>query len=224
MSILWIGLASIMKMLNTGTMYIDRTRQEIVAINLAREWIESVYQIRNTNRKRRWGKKDACWLKVDPLSGNTSACENDPRMWSGNYIVQTKETPQGQKYFFLSWTAEQDMDVSYFDPREMVYAMCYGSGQWQPCPLGTQDNVVSEGRFFRQIDGLWLYLKNVQQTGWQYIDCQNGIDTYTYTPPPTDYDCADTVAKEYRFCSIVQYTKQLYGEVKLCGVLTNFLE
>jgi hypothetical protein len=38
-----------------------------MALNLAKEGVEIVYNIRNTNRRRWYEQKDACWLNADPL-------------------------------------------------------------------------------------------------------------------------------------------------------------
>ncbi|MBU1758670.1 hypothetical protein KKG31_06090 [Patescibacteria group bacterium] len=52
-----------------------------------------MYQIRDSNRNRRAGKKEECWLKIDPLNDeDTEGCGDDPRMGSGYYILTTTST------------------------------------------------------------------------------------------------------------------------------------
>ncbi len=53
---------------NNSSRYLNRLRQQTIALNIAREGIESMYQIRDTNRRRRSSQKDQCRLKADPLS------------------------------------------------------------------------------------------------------------------------------------------------------------
>jgi Tfp pilus assembly protein PilV len=48
-----VGLLSVLVVLTNGMNYVQRTRQKVVALNLAREGMEAVYQIRDTNRTRR---------------------------------------------------------------------------------------------------------------------------------------------------------------------------
>lgn len=78
LAMLGLGLVAILNMVNGGMTNTDRLRQEIIAINLSREGVETVYNIRNTNRMRRAGQKDACWLKRDSFDteGNAS-CSDD---------------------------------------------------------------------------------------------------------------------------------------------------
>jgi hypothetical protein len=56
-------------MMNAAQSTTDRTRQETLAINFAREGVEAVTTIRNTNRLRWSGKRDMNWLCVDPSLG-----------------------------------------------------------------------------------------------------------------------------------------------------------
>lgn len=201
-----------MTIINTGVKYVDRSRQEVLAINLAREGIEGVFQIRNTNRLRRWGMKEQCRLKVDPLIDTANdGCQNDERMQAKNYIMLHK-TRGGQEYFLLSGTHVGDLDLSYYDVGiDDRYVLCYTaiSGR-NACP--GQSTPVSEGRFFRQIKGISL----VDKTTATAINCTDGSDT--------DPECTDNTAKEFRFCAKVAYTKNVRGEVELCSVITNFLE
>lgn len=61
-----------------STQYLQRLRQQTIALNIAREGIEAMYNIRDTNRRRWSSQADQCWLKVNPMvdEGNPG-CEND---------------------------------------------------------------------------------------------------------------------------------------------------
>lgn len=50
----------------------DKTRQDSLAINLAREGMEGVYTIRDTNWLRRSGKRDANRLCANPSLTSTN--------------------------------------------------------------------------------------------------------------------------------------------------------
>lgn len=81
-------VTTVFQLIDYGLQSSDRSRQEVVAINLAREGMESVYAIRGTNRLRRSGKKDLCRLKRNPLDdGGDQLCENDSRLGTGSYLL-----------------------------------------------------------------------------------------------------------------------------------------
>jgi hypothetical protein len=91
--IISVGLVAIIVTLNNGMSFIQKTRERTIAINLAREGIEAMYQIRDTNWHRRAGKKEACRLKTNPLVDELNiGCADDNRMSTGNYILLTAST------------------------------------------------------------------------------------------------------------------------------------
>jgi len=65
--IIGVSLSAIIVSLNNGMTFMQKTREKTIAINLAREGIEAMYQIRDTNRYRRAGQKESCRLKTNPL-------------------------------------------------------------------------------------------------------------------------------------------------------------
>lgn len=73
-----MGVIVIMQGINKTTSYISETAQRTIALNLAKEGLEAMYNIRNTNWRRRSDSRDKCWLKVDPMvdEGN-DGCAND---------------------------------------------------------------------------------------------------------------------------------------------------
>jgi len=101
--IISVSLVAIIVALNNGMTFIQKTREKTIAINLAREGIEAMYQMRDTNRYRRAGQKENCWLKRNPLidEGDDGNCGNDTWIKTGNYILQTASTG-GQNYFMLT--------------------------------------------------------------------------------------------------------------------------
>lgn len=209
-----VGLLSVVVVLTNGMKYVQKTRQRVVALNLAREWMEAVYQIRDTNRTRRAGVKDACRLKINPLvddnTWSTTTCTDDFRFTTGSYVLQRLMT-WGQEYFaltgpsaWITFSSPVDTDILY------RYSLCQQSGYWDSC-MWTLPS-TSEGKYFREIEWLWLYLKDVPISWWTEIAC-----TWWLSP-----GCWTGSAKEFRFCSRVVYIGDSTGEVKLCGVMTNF--
>jgi len=205
-----IWLLSVVVVLTNGMKYIQKTRQKVVALNLAREGMEAVYQIRDTNRTRWAWVQDQCWLKKDPLVDEfASRCGDDERIWTGSYVL-TRVFTWEQTYFALrgpfTW-----LDLSLgLDPDVLQFSLCQQSWFRNAC-MGT-DLVSSEWRYFREILGLWLYQKDISVTWGQNLLCTWWLSV----------GCGDERAKEFRFCSRVVYVGDGTGEVKLCWVLTNF--
>jgi type II secretory pathway pseudopilin PulG len=192
--------------------FMEKTRKEVIAINMARSWMEIVYNIRDTNRNRRTSEVDKCWLKIDPMIDDSSSawCDNDDWFTTGNYIPIMSQI-SWQKYFLLSWiSSEMDLKDDIYTS-DSNYTMCLSWWLWQNCPwvVATWDS-IKEWRFFRQIN--WLWLQDKDTTG--LLNCTKWDDTGCWTES----------AKEFRFCSKVNY---LYGwwnvwKVEFCGILTNF--
>jgi len=193
--------------------FIQKTRERTVAINLAREWVEAMYQIRDTNRHRRAGKKEECRLKMDPLSNNDEECNNDPWMKSGYYIL-TNAIASGQQYFILTGETTIWLDLSdgFTTGVDDKFSLCEGTGNiWEACPR--LEPVSKEGKYFRQIQGIGLFLKNSTEIWWENIQCDNGTSSV---------ECGNKSPKEYRFCSKVSYIGKGQWDVELCSSLTNF--
>jgi len=204
-----VGLLSVIVVLTNGMKYVQKTRQKVVALNLAREWMEAIYQIRDTNRMRRAWVKDACRLKINPLVDEWAVwCANDLRFSSGSYALQ-RLTIWEQKYFALTGPFTEWIDLNNGIEANSSFSLCQQSGYWDSC-IWTSPT-TSEGKYFREIQWLGLYLKDVVATWWQILSCTWWTDV-----------CASSRAKEFRFCSKVVYIGESTGEVKLCGVMTNF--
>lgn len=210
--IISIGILAIIVALNNGLSFMQKTRERTIAVNLAREWMEAMFQIRDTNWQRRWGKKEECRLKLDPLKLEGGDCSQDNRMKPDNYILSST-TNQGQEYFVLAWW-NTALDLSNgIDTGDRQFSLCETTGNIRyACPW--TNATTKEGTFFRQIRGLWLFRKD-QAIAWGVqIDCNNWSDATI---------CGNaTIPKEYRFCSEVQYIGKWRWTVTLCGLLTNF--
>ena len=208
-----VGLLSVVVVLTNGMQYVQKTRQKVIALDLAREWMEAVYQIRDTNRTRRSWYRDACRLKIDPLTDEwTPSCGDDVRFASGAYVLQ-RLMAWGQEYFALTGPFAPIDFNDGVETGDLNFSLCQQSGFRYPC-MGTLPT-TSEGKYFRQITWRWLYLKDVAATWWTEIICLWWTTWWTAL-------CAGSTAKEFRFCSKVAYIGAGTGEVELCGVMTNF--
>lgn len=75
------GLMVVVEGISRSIGFLDKTRNEVIAINLAREGMEAVYQIRNTNRLRRSWARDENRLRTDPTN------DTSPWMREKDYIT-----------------------------------------------------------------------------------------------------------------------------------------
>ncbi len=207
--ILAIWIMGVLTVITYWLNFVGQIRQEVIATNLAREWVEWVYNIRDTNRERWSGRRDECWLLKDPL-GNDSDCQDEPWIEDDEYIL-TQNEKNDNKYYLLTWDYEP-LDV--FDDDELTdqdrrYSLRQEDWYWESAP-DTEEYPTPEWMYFRMIDVQWLYDKrdNVD------LDCSSWDVS----------DCWDSDPKELRFCSVVQYLGDNEWEVELCSSVTNFRE
>ena len=128
-----------------------------MAVNLAREGMEMVYNIRDTNWREYSGLKDRYWLKADPFSIDRALVHQ------GLYSLDLK-TQLEQQYFALS---RQGNYNSFYDdlrtsslgeraPYEVVFSgEFYFSGTSTPISELMIDGV----KFYRIVNVLGLYDK-----------------------------------------------------------------
>lgn len=209
--LIWLWLITVIQALWNSNTYLQKTRQKIIAINLAREWVEQMINIRNTNRQKRAWDKELTRLKINPSIDEWSPLlGNDPWFGSGNYIILTTII-SGQQYFYASGV-NQPLTIQLWTSNSgnLQYSLCETWWVWKACP--GQIPKSNEWNFFRQIKWLWVFKKESTQVGGEPINCPTGWDT----------DCSSPSAKEFRFCSIVEYVWNGMGKVELCSVLTNF--
>jgi len=207
-----VGILGLVYGLSKGYDYVQSTRQKIIAINLSREGMEAIYNIRDTNRSNWWNSREACWLKIDPLNDwGDRDCSNDDWMQSGSYILL--QTWDSQRYFILSGVSSAWDFEDWIDNQDFAFSLCQIGGVWAACP--GSNPLSREGTFFRQIKGKGLFRKDVIEVWWTELVCQNGDAQWE--------SCGDDGAKEFRFCSEVGYIAwSNKWSIELCGVLTNF--
>lgn len=95
------ALITIIASVSRTVRYVSEMRQRTIAMNLAKEGIESVYNIRNTNRRKRSANKDQCWLKNNPRKdeGNTG-CEDDSRIHQGSRTLNLHQEDGNKNSYY----------------------------------------------------------------------------------------------------------------------------
>lgn len=200
-----IGMMTVITALSSGNKYLQRSREKIIAINLAREWVEQMINIRDSNWKKNAGRKEETRLRMNPIQNL------DNRFASGSYIIQT-EISGGQQYFYGTWPFVEFSGTQGISTNNLKYSLCQISTGWQACPWVIPTS--AEGKFFRSVRGVGLYKKYTTDVWGILLNCISS------TSPSTE--CKDTSAKEYRFCVTVDYIGNIIGKVELCSIITNF--
>ncbi len=234
MLVIGVWLIAVITILQYATKLTNTTKSQIVAINLAREWLESVYNIRDTNRKMFASKKDQCRLASEPKAGVTD-CETIPRITEAGlktkytYIARMNESDP----YFLSWAVvlkavDKILDVKNSNgvepawPQHMLYRMCLAGDTRDQCAnfitgMNTDTPIFETRywRFWRGIEIKWLFDKKDASVPWgTELTCADWEWAW----------CGDSNAKELRFCSKVDYIFDAVRDIELCSTMTNFLE
>jgi Tfp pilus assembly protein PilV len=101
---------------NKAYAYVQSTKIQVMAVNLAREGVEQMYTIRDTNWRKHSAEKDKYWLMTDPMLVNIN--DSTPVISSGVYVLHLKTTSNAQQYPSLSGivlTGEIDSLYDNFD-------------------------------------------------------------------------------------------------------------
>lgn len=214
-------LITILSWVQKASSYISQIRQKTIALNLAKEWIEIMYNIRDTNRRRRSNNRDKCWLKINPFTEDEDGNRRTPWRWilrdenwsfywekietlADNILSTEEELTNNHQALInrISTNSELSNYKIYYDP---------SSGYWtqNEWTENAEANLWT-GTYYRYItiDGLYKKSNN------QKLNCENGNQN----------NCWDSSAKELRFCSIVTYTYPHLWRAHICAIMTNFLE
>jgi Tfp pilus assembly protein PilV len=90
---------------NRAYAYVQSTKFQVMAVNLAREGVEQMYTIRDTNRRKHSAQKDMYRLLPDPMvATNSSYDATTAVIASGVYTLDVKVS-SGQQYPVLSGKA-----------------------------------------------------------------------------------------------------------------------
>lgn len=162
--------------LNWFILTTEKIKKNIIAINLAREWIEWVFNLRDSNRNKYSWKKDECFL-INEIN-TVDDCETKPWLSSGSYIL-IKTWTLYNKILYLS-SVTYDLNIrNWINSNELNFWICF-SWEYYNCRI----NPI----YFREIKILWIWDKynNVE------LNCNQT-------------NCRNNIAKELRFCSKVEY-------------------
>jgi len=195
-----IWLLSIIFAVNKAKTITNSITQNIIANQLAKEWVEMIYQIRNTNILQNPTKENICRLNLDPYL----KCDGNQKwMTTWSYIITNTH--------ILNWI-DRNLDLSLWITWNELFTICLSWWKRNSCPW--EDNQTKHWKFFRTIEWKWLFNKNNLITWGIELNCINWDTT----------ECNDNTAKEYRFCSRVEYIWTNIWKTEICSIITNFFD
>jgi len=208
-SILAIAFAWIFVVLKNSSWLIAQSQAKTQTINLSREGIEIVHNIRDTNWMRRSWQKEECRLKADPLANDDDICSNDDRIQAWRYTITQKTTENNQQYFALQAIAGTDLDQAH-NARAISgdIQVCDQWYLWENCDTADGKTVL------RAIEIKGLYQKDTSTTWGEILDCNNGEDVLCGTNSP----------KELVFCAHTHSLGEKLIKTTLCSAITNFAQ
>lgn len=208
--ITWIILA-----INRAFTFINNTRLAVRATNFAREWVEMMYNIRDTNRRKYSWERDAYRLNVWSWNNNFHQWLYVLSVeWTGSFVYAT--------YLGLSSSCN-DIDKFYSDDgfwwddcktnRNRAILdfswSTYNYYSWGIQTWNMQDLLIWD----------WLEFYRIVRVFGIYKKDEDATNTLASNSQLTDWTPA-----EMRFCVKVFYRWNWQHSSELCSIMTNFEE
>lgn len=193
-----IMLVGIIWAINKAYIYMNNTRTKVRATNLAREWVEMMFNIRDTNRRKCSWKKDDFWLYVGTW-GDESSCAANVNFTGWTYVLtQWSGTLYASKIdnncysdFWSCWDQEK---------AKITFTWSYNYLSWNNIHTWDMEDLLwNQWDFYRVVYVNWIYPK---------LTGKNGISD----------------PKEMRFCVKVFYNINGKHSSELCSIMTNFAQ
>ncbi|MDR3169098.1 MAG: prepilin-type N-terminal cleavage/methylation domain-containing protein [Candidatus Peribacteria bacterium] len=150
---------------NRAYAFVQQAKLNVIAMNLTREGVEMMYNIRDTNWKRRAGVKDTHWLKRDSFTGSNSS-DLFSNNGSGVYALIWKDSSTNQTYATTTVTdCDYDATVISFinnpSPNCKNYSLLSFTGNVMLSGVSTPISglMAQEGDFYRIVKVIGLYNK-----------------------------------------------------------------
>ena len=195
-----IMLVGIIWAINKAYIYMNNTRTKVRATNLAREWVEMMFNIRDTNwRKCSW-KKDEFWLYVGTW-WDESSCVASNKFTSWTYVLSQWDgtlyaSGINSNCYPDFWDNCWDKDSA-----KISFAWDYNYLSWDDIHTWSMDDLLwNQWDFYRVVYVSGIYDK---LSGCSESSCP----------------------KEMRFCVKVFYTSNGWKHSsELCSIMTNFAQ
>ena len=209
--IVWIIL-----WINRAFLFMNNTRVLVRATNFAREGVEMVYNLRDTNRRKYSWKKDEHWMDAGTWNLTLKPWIYVIKEWitwtNDIYIYAESLTWNFDDFYSLEWFFA-DGNQSYRDRSKIIFTWEYSyySGDVSAIATWKLEDLLgwSNIEFYRILRVFGIYKKNTNSTSDL---CDNSCLT-------------DWTPVELRFCVKVFYEfNGSHHASELCSIMTNFME
>jgi hypothetical protein len=198
--VIWIMVA-----INRAFIFLDNTRLSVRATNLAREWVEMMYNLRDSNRRKYSWERDRNRLNAWLVGSINPWIYTINETWNSN----------GDYFIYLSGLSVSDIETFY--SVDWFFSDAF-SGQRISSKL---DFTGTYSYYSWWIILTWWSIKDlVQVDGLEFYRIARvfGIED---KPSP---GCTNKCPQEMRFCVKVFYESQWQHASELCSIMTNFME
>ena len=200
----------------------ENVKQSVIANQIATEWAELVYQLRNTNILEYYYNHNLLQTQQNfnqcRLAYDYARCVNEFSCYSNyndcstidNLIIRGWSYYIDKQWNFINCKCTGD---PYCDNiKNKKYAICLNDWVRVPCPEWHEawNDQSRYWKFYRRIEGIWIYDMSENNTpGWKEI--------------LSDF-CSAWNTQEYRFCSMVARKGWENCVIEICSTMTNFIE
>lgn len=210
--------------INRAYVFVDNTRLAVRATNLAREWVEMMYNLRDTNWRRSSWDRDKYWLNLGTWNGSELTEGNNFAWW---WVYTLKELKDGHKNTYVTaeslslgslCTLEDFYDDGFWkDSCATARNKAELTFTWEYYYYDYENKAVKTGNAQDFLGVSWLtFYRIVRVYGIYCKNSTSSVDT-TSCSEPSD-------PKEMRFCVKVFYKSTWKHSTELCGIMTNFME
>jgi len=217
---------------NRSYRFMDNIKLQIKATNLAREWVEMMFNIRDTNWREHSWEKDKQWLCLwKQWNNNNDYCNGYFTKWI--YYLDEKETPKNcqnncnMHIYASSLWIDSNKENEFYD-NEWFWSTTHDTKrpnskikfQWTYYYYFTENGQEGEIKQWNMNELLWSETDFYRIVRVYGIYCKNSSDV-------NDTSClSDSSApKEMRFCVKVFYKNNWDPHsTELCSIMTNFEE
>ena len=219
-SIFAIMVVWIIAAINRSYIFMDNTRLQVRATNYAREWVEMMFNIRDTNRRRKAWDKDACRLVKNIDVDNP--CDNFFSTWL--FTLEKWVNGSWDMYFYASWInlGSLEIDEAYGDN----FWAHLDDANWLKDSKITYTwtySIMERGYNDDERKAEFKTGQNIENLLWDGVEFYRLLRVY-WVYDKTDGATDAKLAQEMRFCVKVLY-RSSGGDghsVELCSLMTNF--
>ena len=224
-----IWLLTVFEVINYAKKINQRVAETTIANQIATEWAEIIYQIRNTNFIKYENAKqkyiaEECSDSYDDCISQFKTIHNINRCWLALNYEECIESPTTYTGYLWTWcyyitniewkNILNEYTDSSCETGIMLneFSICLNSWTRIPCTWGHDewDDESIYWKYYRSIIWQWVFDMSINETWWQKLENTDIL--------------SDKFAQEYRFCSYVSRRSLNNWSIEICSTMTNFIE